>query len=229
MTEQLEEQRNNFLLDVRAAVKNNQVVVIMAYNSEEDEYFTMSNKQGMDIDDTLNTFCELPLLGRISPMDAFKGWEEYFDDVAFAEIFGFELEDGLVQIAIPGYKIVPSDKITVHEAYCSEKLSERLFNDGYSGDNLNGLYVPFKDCDLDAYYISMSCAMRWLREAKGVYINIRMTFNEHDYTQEPKLHFVADICDMNTKQWLDNDIWEDSYEKCVEAAINYYYDYNESK
>ena len=51
-----------------------------------------------------------------------------------------------------------------------------------------------------------------------------MTFNEHDYTQEPKLHFVADICDMNTKQWLDNDIWEETYEKCVEAAINYYYD-----
>ena len=28
------------------------------------------------------------------------------------------------------------------EAYCSTKLSERLFNDGYHGDNVNGLHIP---------------------------------------------------------------------------------------
>ena len=37
MTEQLEEQRNNFLLEVRAAIKRNQVVVIILYNADEDE------------------------------------------------------------------------------------------------------------------------------------------------------------------------------------------------
>ena len=119
--------------------------------------------------------------------------------------------------------------ISVREAYCNKELSDRLFNDGYHGDNINGLYVPEKEWDIDAYYISMSCAMRWLREAKGVYINIRMTTWEHEYTLDPKQHFVADICDTSIDKWLDNDIWEETYEKCVEAAINYYYDYKNEK
>jgi hypothetical protein len=225
MTEHLEEQRNNFLLDVRAAVKRNQVVVMLLYNAEEDKCLAMSNGYGIEFDEVLKTFCEMPFLGRITPKNAFEGWEEYFDDVALAEIYGFELEDGMVQIAILDRYIMPSERTEVHEAYCNEKLSERLFNDGYSGDNINGLYVPIDDCNIDAYYISMSCAMRWLREEKGVYINIRMTNWEHEYTTEPKLHFVADICDTSIDKWLDNDIWEETYEKCVEAAINYYYDY----
>ena len=114
----------------------------------------------------------------------------------------------------------------VWEAYCSKELSDRLFNDGYHGDNINGLHIPDDEYDINGYYISQACAMRWLREEKGVYINIRMTFHEHEYTPTPKLHFVADIYDMNIGQWLDNDIWEETYEKCVDATINYYYDYN---
>lgn len=114
------------------------------------------------------------------------------------------------------------------EAFCSTKLSERLFKDGYHGDNVKGLHIPGDEYDIDKYYISLACAMRWLREEKSVYINTRMTFHEHEYTQMPKPHFVADICDMNTEQWLDNDICEETYEKCAEAAINYYYDLNDS-
>ena len=114
----------------------------------------------------------------------------------------------------------------VWEAYCSKELSDRLFNDGYHGDNINGLHIPGDEYDINGYYISQACAMRWLREEKGVYINIRMTFHEHEYTPTPKLHFVADIYDMNIGQWLDNGIWEETYEKCVDATINYYYDYN---
>ena len=114
----------------------------------------------------------------------------------------------------------------VCEAYCSKELSDRLFTDGYHGDNINGLHIPGDEYDINGYYISQACAMRWLREEKGVYINIRMTFHEHEYTPTPKLHFVADIYDMNIGQWLDNDIWEETYEKCVDATINYYYDYN---
>jgi hypothetical protein len=110
MTEQLEDQRNDFLLEVRSAVKRNQVVVMILYNSEEDEYFTMSNGYDIEFDDVLKSFCEMPFLGRISPQDAFEGWEEYFDDVALAEIYGFELEDGMVQIAILDYYIMPPEE-----------------------------------------------------------------------------------------------------------------------
>ena len=120
------------------------------------------------------------------------------------------------------------EQLEIHEAYCHEELSDRLFKDGYHGDNMNGLHISDEDgyeFNIDKYFISMSCAMRWLREAKGVYINIRMTFWEREYTTDPKLHFVADICDINAGKWIDNDIWEKTYEKCAEAAINYYYEH----
>jgi hypothetical protein len=227
MTEQLEEQKNNFLLDVWAAMRRNQVVVMILYNAEENEYFIMRNDFCTDFDDTIKTFCELPFLGKISPQDTFEDWDEYFDDVALADIYGFELEDGQVQIAILDELIKPEGKNVIHEAYCNWELGGRLIIDGYNGDTVKGLHIPDDECeyDIDANYISMSCAMRWLREVKGVYINIRMTNWEHEYTTEPKLHFVADICDTKRGKWLDNDIWEETYEKCVEAAINYYYDY----
>lgn len=108
MTKQLEELRSNFLLEVRAAVKRNQVVVMILYNSDEDEYLTMSNGYGIEFDDVLKSFCEMPFLGRLSSQDVFDGWDEYYDDVALAEIYGFELENGLVQIAILDYFIMPS-------------------------------------------------------------------------------------------------------------------------
>lgn len=232
MKEQLEEQKNNFLLDVRAAVRRNQVVVIILYYNEIGHYNIMHSSSVTDVDNTLKSLCELPFLGRISPENTFKDWEDYFDDVALAEIYGFELEDGMAQISILDHFIMPSENKEIHEAYCHEELSERLFKDGYHGDNMNGLHIPNEDeyeFNIDKYFISMSCALRWLREVKGVYINIRMTFYEHVYTQEPKLHYIAEIFDMNSGQWHDNDIWEETYEKCVEAAINYYYDYIERR
>ena len=62
-----------------------------------------------------------------------------------------------------------------------------------------------------------------------IYINIRMTYWEHDNNFDPKPHFMTDICYRKTGRYYDNDIWEETYEKCAEAAINYYYDYIEKK
>lgn len=107
MSEQLEEQRNDFLLEVRSAVKRNQVVVIILYGAEEDDYVAMSNGYGIEFDEVLKSFCKMPFVGRISPQDAFERWDDYYDDVALAEIYGFELEDGLMQISILDYYIMP--------------------------------------------------------------------------------------------------------------------------
>ena len=115
MTKRVEEQKIDFLLDVRAAVKSNQVIVMILYNQEENEYLTMSNGYDTQFDEVLKGFCEMPFLGRISPLDAFEGWNEYFDDVALAEIYGFELEDGMVQIAILDYYIMPSEETEKEE------------------------------------------------------------------------------------------------------------------
>lgn len=106
MTEPTDDLRNNFLLDVRAAVKRNQVVMMILYNDEDGEYAEFSNSYGQDFDEVLSGFLKLPFLGRVSPQDAFEQWEDYFDDVALAEIYGFELEDGMVQMAILDYYIL---------------------------------------------------------------------------------------------------------------------------
>ena len=72
MAKQLEEQRNDFLLDVRAAVTRNQVVIMILYNAEEDEYLAMSNGYGIEFDEVLKSFCEMPFIGRVSPQR--MGW-----------------------------------------------------------------------------------------------------------------------------------------------------------
>ncbi len=109
MTKSSNELRNDFLLDVRAAVKRNQVVIMILYSEVEDEYAVFSNSFGLDFDDVLSSFLELPFLGRVRPEAAFKLWEKYFDDVALAEIYAFELDDGLVQMAISECYIANKD------------------------------------------------------------------------------------------------------------------------
>ena len=69
-------------------------------------------------------------LEELKTEDAFKDWSIYYDDVALAEIYGFELEDGMVQIAILDRYITPLDEIEIHEACCDAKLTSRLFDDG---------------------------------------------------------------------------------------------------
>ena len=53
------------MLDLRAALKRNQLVVMILYNSEKNEYLTLINGYDAEFDDVLNAYCELPFLGRI--------------------------------------------------------------------------------------------------------------------------------------------------------------------
>lgn len=107
-----DEQRANYLLEVRAAIKRNQVVVMIMYNAEKDEYAVWSNGYDTNFDDFINAFCEMPFMGRVSPLDTFVQWEDYFDDPALHEIYGFELEDGMVQMAILDYYIMNDIELT---------------------------------------------------------------------------------------------------------------------
>jgi hypothetical protein len=52
----------------------------------------------------------MPFLGRVDPLDVFEQWEDYFDDPALGEIYSFELEDGMVQIAILEYYIKEAEE-----------------------------------------------------------------------------------------------------------------------
>ena len=105
MVEKKDEQRDDFLLEVRAAIKRNQVVVMILYNAEKDEYAVFSNGYDADFEEIVKAFCDMPFLGRVEPQDIYEQWEDYFDDPVLGEIYGFELEDGMVQIAISEYFI----------------------------------------------------------------------------------------------------------------------------
>lgn len=110
MVNKKDEQRDDFLLEVRAAIKRNQVVVMILYNAEEDEYAVYSNGYDAVFEEIVKAFCEMPFLGRVDPLDVFEQWEDYFDDPALGEIYSFELEDGMVQIAILEYYIKEAEE-----------------------------------------------------------------------------------------------------------------------
>ena len=47
----------------------------------------------------------MPFKGHIPISKAFKEWEDYFENLDEAEIYGFDLEDGEMQMAILDYYI----------------------------------------------------------------------------------------------------------------------------
>lgn len=82
--------------------------------------------------------------------------------------------------------------------------------------------IPFVNHEIDEDFIAvptLSLACKWLREVKGIYINVRNTVIEPLYDRE--LHFAVDILDRGKGEWVDNDIWGNSYEEAVEAALKY--------
>ena len=92
--------KEDFLLDVRAAIKENRVVIMMLYNAETDDFCVLSNGYGIGFDDMLAEFMEMPFIGHIPISKAFEEWQDYFESPDEAEIYGFELEDGEMQMAI---------------------------------------------------------------------------------------------------------------------------------
>lgn len=92
---------------VREAVGNNQMTFIMFYDPEKDSYTTLSNSYGLDFDKVMSMFYDMPFLGRMTPDDAFDEWKYYYEDVALAEIYGFELNGGTVQLSIADGYVMP--------------------------------------------------------------------------------------------------------------------------
>ena len=92
--------RSDFLLEVRNAIVQKKNVILMMYNSDDGDWCVMSPSEEGELNALLEPLCKLPFLGRIRPKDAFGMWEENYEDVALADIYGFELDDGVVQVSI---------------------------------------------------------------------------------------------------------------------------------
>jgi hypothetical protein len=98
--EQEMKSKEDFLLVVRAAIKKNQIVLMMLHNIETGEFAEYSNDYGIDFDEILSDFTEMPFIGHIPISKAFEEWQDYFENPDEAEIYGFELDDGEMQMAI---------------------------------------------------------------------------------------------------------------------------------
>ena len=97
------------------------------------------------------------------------------------------------------------------EDYCSKEVRNLLVTKGFIGD------MWYNNDDI---HISHALAMKWLRE-KGVYLNIRIVLNRMEDDVINNIHWVVDILDFSSGEWKDNDIWTDTYEEAVEAALKY--------
>lgn len=92
--------RSDFLLNLRDAIDKKRLVVLIAWSKEDDEWSAFLPGDKAESDAILNTIETLPFIGKMTLEDAFEMWDDYYDDTALAEIFGFELEDGQIQISI---------------------------------------------------------------------------------------------------------------------------------
>ena len=113
-------------------------------------------------------------------------------------------------------------KKDILEAYCSTEVSRMLLEVSYHGDNVNGIHLPGDEYDMAEYYVSISCALRWLRETQDIYVNVR--FNPIcELDDSVKLNFVVDILDNRSGRWIstDNEIVKGTYEEAAEAAIRF--------
>jgi len=113
----------------------------------------------------------------------------------------------------------------IREDYCSFELSKLLKEKGFDGPCIffyNGSFrFPITTADInDTPCPTHALAMKWLRE-KGVYLNIRIVLSRMEDDVINNIHWVVDILDFNNGDWKDNDIWADTYEEAVEAAIKY--------
>lgn len=95
--------KEDLMIDIHQAAKNGREVVMMVSGGEDDGFSVWRTGDGTEAVAVLKAFLKMPFKGRIKPNEAFDDWEDYVPDTDSAEIYGFSLEDGEVQICITGY------------------------------------------------------------------------------------------------------------------------------
>lgn len=90
------------MIDIHRAISDGREVVMMISGGDDDGFSVWRTGDGTEAVAVLEDFLKMPFKGRVKPSDAFDDWEEYVPDIDSAEIYGFSLEDGEVQICITG-------------------------------------------------------------------------------------------------------------------------------
>ncbi len=90
--------KEDYLIDIHQAVLNRKRIYIILFLEETDEYEVITNSE--ESTDLPSILSELPFTGRVYQEDVFPEWYDFVENIEETEIYGFELEDGKVQVAI---------------------------------------------------------------------------------------------------------------------------------
>ena len=120
----------------------------------------------------------------------------------------------------------------IKEAYCSFEVSKLMKEKGFDEPCI-GFYNPIDGCFFEASIRKSwdynrhgsinapthQMALKWLREVKHIYIEIRLLFNQ--FTGEPSYKAMVWDLEDEVGKPLPDDVEYMFYETCVEAALKY--------
>ena len=99
--------KEDLLIDIHQAILNRKRVYIIMYCKDTDEFDVVANSD--ESTDFPSILSELPFTGRVYKEDIFPKWYEFVENVEETDIYGFELEDGCVQVAITPYDSIDKE------------------------------------------------------------------------------------------------------------------------
>lgn len=100
--------KEDYLIDIHQAVLDRKRIYIILFLEETDEYDVMTNSD--ESTGLPSILSELPFTGRVYQEDVFPEWYDFVENVEETEIYGFDLEDGKVQVAITPYDLMEKEQ-----------------------------------------------------------------------------------------------------------------------
>ena len=98
----------DYLIEIHQAVLvSNRIYIIMLCEDTDDYDVITNSDESTDLPSILS---QLPFTGRVYQEDVFPEWYDFVENVEDTEIYGFELEDGKVQVAITPYDSIEKEQ-----------------------------------------------------------------------------------------------------------------------
>ncbi len=100
--------KEDFLIDIHQAVLDRKRIYLIMLCEETGEYDVITNSD--ESTDLPSILSQLPFTGRVYREDVLPEWYDFVENVEDTEIYGFELEDGKVQVAITPYDSIEKEQ-----------------------------------------------------------------------------------------------------------------------
>lgn len=95
--------KEDFLIDIAEAGKSGKAVVIVTEGTDENGELSVSTfvaSGSTDTKELATGFSQIDWTGRVPVDEVWGEWQRFYDTPEDAEVYGFDLEDGKVQVGI---------------------------------------------------------------------------------------------------------------------------------